>query len=86
MNRELPKYQMVERSISKKYRKEIWNPFIEAVKKYGLIQENDKIRNMKLRSYTIVIVRYAKTVECLSTAFFLTFFSHLFLTGGIVHT
>ena len=43
MGRDLQKYESVERSICKKYRKEIWNPFIEAVKKYELIQAGDKI-------------------------------------------
>lgn len=43
MKRELEKYQIVERSISKKYRKELWNPFVEAVKNYELIQSGDKI-------------------------------------------
>lgn len=43
MKRELKEYQLVERSISKKYRKELWNPFVEAVKKYELIQSGDKI-------------------------------------------
>lgn len=43
MRRELKTYQLVERSINKKYRKTIWNPFIEAVKKYELIKENDRI-------------------------------------------
>ena len=42
-NRDLPFFQLVERSISKKYRKEIWNPFVEAVKTYRLIEENDRI-------------------------------------------
>lgn len=32
-----------ERSISKTYRKRIWNPFIEGVKNYKLIEPNDKI-------------------------------------------
>ena len=36
-------YQSVERSIIKKYRKELWNPFISAVKKYELINPGDKI-------------------------------------------
>ena len=36
-------YQKVERSIITKYRHGIWNPFIEAVKRYELIQEGDKI-------------------------------------------
>ncbi len=43
MARELEKYQLIERSIIKKYRKEIWNPFVEAVKKYELVQSGDKI-------------------------------------------
>lgn len=41
MARELKAYQLIERSIIKKYRKEIWNPFIEAIKKYKMINEGD---------------------------------------------
>lgn len=43
MKKELERYQIAERSISKKYRKEIWGPFVGAVKRYNLIEENDKI-------------------------------------------
>ena len=43
MKRELKYYEKVERSINKKFRKELWNPFVGAVKKYELIQEGDKI-------------------------------------------
>ena len=43
MARELEAYQLVERSLIKKFRKEIWNPFIEAVKNYNFISENDVI-------------------------------------------
>jgi tRNA 2-thiocytidine biosynthesis protein TtcA len=43
MPRELEPYQLIERSIIKRFRKEIWNPFIRAVKQYELIQEKDKI-------------------------------------------
>ena len=43
MKRELSFAQQVERSITKKYRKEIWNPFIAAVKRYELIDSGDKI-------------------------------------------
>lgn len=39
----MEKYQLVERSIHKTYRKKIWNPFIEGIKKYKLINENDVI-------------------------------------------
>lgn len=37
------KHIQVERSISKRFRKDIWNPFVEAVKRYELIEEGDRI-------------------------------------------
>jgi tRNA(Ile)-lysidine synthase TilS/MesJ len=37
------KHQLVERSIIKKYRKEIWNKFITGIKEYDLIKKGDKI-------------------------------------------
>jgi Predicted ATPase of the PP-loop superfamily implicated in cell cycle control len=43
MGRELEAYQLIERSIIKKYRKDIWNPFVTAIKRYQLIEENDNI-------------------------------------------
>ena len=43
MARTLEPYQMIERSIIKKYRDELWKPFVYAVKKYELIQPGDKI-------------------------------------------
>lgn len=43
MKREFEFHQRVERSILTTYRKEIWKPFILAVKRYELIQEGDKI-------------------------------------------
>ena len=43
MKRELEACQLIERSIQKKYRKELWTPFITAVKRYGLINAGDKI-------------------------------------------
>ena len=43
MKRKLEEYQIIERSIIKTYRKEIWNPFIEGVKSYELVNEGDKI-------------------------------------------
>lgn len=39
----MEKYKEIERSIIKKYRKDIWSKFIKAVKEYELIKENDKI-------------------------------------------
>lgn len=43
MGKELEFYQSAERSISKKFRKELWNPFVEAVKNYELIKPGDRI-------------------------------------------
>ena len=39
----MERYQEIERSIIKKYRKEIWSPFVRAVSDYQLINENDNI-------------------------------------------
>ena len=39
----MEKYKEIERSIIKKYRKEIWSRFIKSVQSYNLIDENDKI-------------------------------------------
>lgn len=43
MSKELETYQLIERSIQKKFRKTIWNPFISAIKRYELIEPGDKI-------------------------------------------
>ncbi len=43
MSRELEKHELVERSIIKKYRRDIWNPFIIALKDYKLVNPGDKI-------------------------------------------
>ena len=43
MSRELTPQEIAERSLIKKYRKELWNPFIAAVKRYGLIVPGDRI-------------------------------------------
>jgi len=39
----MEKYQEIERSIIKKYRKEIWSKFVKAIKDYELINEGDNI-------------------------------------------
>ncbi len=43
MPRELSEIQEIERSIVKKYRKELWAPFLTAINRYHLIDQNDKI-------------------------------------------
>ena len=43
MSRELTQCQLIERSILKKYRKEIWKPFTYAIRRYQLIQPGDKL-------------------------------------------
>ncbi len=39
----MEKYKEIERSIIKKYRKEIWGRFVKAVQEYELIKEDDNI-------------------------------------------
>lgn len=39
----MERFQEIERSIIKKYRKPIWNAFVSGIIKYELINENDKI-------------------------------------------
>lgn len=39
----MEKYKEIERSIIKKYRKDIWSKFVKAVQDYELIKENDNI-------------------------------------------
>ena len=43
MKRELTRIQTIERSLIRKYRKELWAPFLNAVASYDLIQPNDRI-------------------------------------------
>ncbi len=43
MSRILEKHEEIERSINKKFRKDIWNKFITAINDYKLIEENDCI-------------------------------------------
>lgn len=39
----MERYKEIERSIIKKYRKEIWAKFVKAIKDYKLINENDRV-------------------------------------------
>ena len=39
----MEKYKEIERSIIKKFRKEIWSRFVKGVQEYNLIEENDNI-------------------------------------------
>lgn len=43
VGRKLEQYEFIERSIIKKFRKVIWNPFIIAIKKYRLVNAGDKV-------------------------------------------
>ena len=43
MKRTLEPHELIERSIIKKFRKTIWNPFTLAVRQYQLIQPGDRI-------------------------------------------
>ena len=39
----MEEYKEIERSIIKKYRKDIWSLFVKAIQEFELINENDKI-------------------------------------------
>ena len=41
--KQVPKYKEVEKSIIKKYKKQIWKRFIKGINDYDMIQEGDKI-------------------------------------------
>lgn len=43
MSKEMTPCEIAERSLIKKYRKELWNPFIAAVKRYGLVSPGDRV-------------------------------------------
>lgn len=43
MKETLEKYRLVEQSIQRKFHKQLWTPFIRAVKQYQLIREGDRI-------------------------------------------
>lgn len=43
MKRVLEPYEQIERSVVKKYRKELWGPFVTALKRYRLVESGDKI-------------------------------------------
>ena len=43
MSRSLTPVQQIEQSISKRYHKELWSPFCQAIKRYELIRPGDKI-------------------------------------------
>ncbi len=40
---ELKSLKEIEKSVIKKYRKQLWSPFVKAIKNYDLIQSGDKI-------------------------------------------
>lgn len=41
--RELTEQEAIERSIIKRFRKEIWRPFILGIKRYEMVNEGDHI-------------------------------------------
>ena len=43
MARELTSAQKIEQSLTKRFRKEIWSPFLTAIREYELIQAGDKV-------------------------------------------
>ena len=43
MSRELERFEQIERSIIKTYHKQLWTPFVTALKQYEMIQSGDRI-------------------------------------------
>ena len=43
MSRELDACTLIERSINKKYRKELWTPFLTAIRRYHLLEAGDRV-------------------------------------------
>ena len=43
MPRELSRAEQIERSIIKTYHKQLWTPFVTALKQYEMIQSGDRI-------------------------------------------
>ena len=43
MGRELEYWEQVERSLAKRFRKDIWTPFMTAIRQYEMIQAGDRI-------------------------------------------
>ena len=39
----MEKYKEIERSIIKKYRKDIWSKFVKGISDYKLLNENDNL-------------------------------------------
>ncbi len=57
MPRELSRAQLIERTIIKTYRKELWNPFIQGVKNYCLVNDGD-----------VILVKLENTAEAMLLA------------------
>ena len=68
MERQLETYQKIERSIIKKFRKELWKPFIVAVKRYELIQAGRQDRRVHLRRQGFHAAGQAACRNCSATA------------------
>ena len=47
----MEKYKEIERSIIKKYRKEIWSRFVKAVKEYELIKDGEYLNPCTLMEF-----------------------------------
>ena len=52
----MERYKEIERTIIKKYRKDIWSKFVKAVIEYKLISEND------LKSLSVILLKVMVTI------------------------
>ena len=80
----MERYKEIERSIIKKYRKEIWSKFIKAIKDYELIKE--KVTEEKLKDYFKDIVHGKITRYEMPTISALNFVMEDALGGGVTRS
>ncbi len=78
MKRELKEHQLIERTIIKKYRKELWNPFIQGVKNYSLVNDGDVILiELENTAESMLLAKLLQQLKRVSSTDF-----ELIFTGG----
>ena len=78
MARELKRFQLIERTLIKTYRKELWNPFIQGVKSNKLVCDGDKILiRLDNTAESMLLVKLMQQLKRVSETEF-----ELYITGG----
>lgn len=78
MKRELKRHQLIERTLIKTYRKELWNPFIQGVKNNKLVGDGDKILiRLENTAESMLLAKLMQQLKRVSDTEF-----ELLITGG----